>query len=442
MKKILVLGAGRSSSALISYLLKASAQNNWKLTVADADENLINGKLKKHPSGVPFVLDINNEVQRQQAISTHDLVISLLPPHLHSVAARECLQRSVPFMTASYVSPEIQALQEEARQKEVFILMESGLDPGLDHMSAMEEIDKIKEEGGVLTAFKSYTGGLVAPESDNNPWHYKISWNPRNVVLAGQGIVKYLENGIYKYVPYHRLFSRIETIEVEGVGKYEGYLNRDSLKYIELYGLKGVETFIRGTLRGEGYCQAWDCLVQLGLTDDSYTIELPADASFARMLEAYLPQGAGTIVDRTCKYLGLSPQSNEIRLLQWLGLFDADNKIKLSNATPAQHLQRLLEERWKLESTDKDRIVMNHYFEYKIGDKLFRKTSSLVVDGDDQVNTAMAKTVGLPLGIAAKLFLEGKIKLTGVHVPISKELYSPILHELKHEGIQFKSKKY
>ncbi len=440
MKKILVLGAGRSSAALITYLLKVSASNGWKLTVADADEKLINGKLKNHPSGVPLIFDINNDAQRQKEIGGHHLVISLLPPHLHIIAARECLNLSVPFMTASYVSPEIQALDKEAKEKGILILMESGLDPGIDHMSAMEEIDKIKAEGGSLTSFKSYTGGLVAPDSDTNPWHYKISWNPRNVVLAGQGTVKYLENGIYKYVPYHRLFSRIENIEVDGAGRFEGYLNRDSLKYIDLYGLQGIDTFIRGTLRGEGYCRAWDCLVQLGLTEDSYTIDLPSDASFVNLLEAYLPAGTGSITERTCEYLGLLPQSNEIGLLQWLGLFDSGNKIKLLNATPAQHLQSLIEERWKLEANDKDRIVMVHYFDYKIGDKLFSKTSSLVVNGDDQVNTAMAKTVGLPLGIAAKLLLEGNIKLTGVHVPISRELYDPILRELEQEGIIYKMK--
>ncbi|WP_028982006.1 saccharopine dehydrogenase family protein [Sporocytophaga myxococcoides] len=440
MKKILVLGAGRSSSALIAYLLKVSATNGWKLTVADADEKLINGKLKNHPSGISLIFDINNEEQRKKEIGSHHLVISLLPPHLHILAARECLNMSVPFMTASYVSQEIQALDKEAKERGLLILMESGLDPGIDHMSAMEEIDKIKAEGGSLISFKSYTGGLVAPESDTNPWHYKISWNPRNVVLAGQGTVKYLENGIYKYVPYHRLFSRIDNIEVDDAGRFEGYLNRDSLKYIELYGLSGIDTFIRGTLRGEGYCSAWDCLVQLGLTEDSYTIDLPSDAAFTNLMESYLPAGTGSVIDRTIKYLGLPLQSNEIQLMKWLGLFDPGNKIKLSNATPAQHLQSLLEEKWKLETNDKDRIVMIHYFEYKIGGEIFRKSSSLVVNGDDQINTAMAKTVGLPLGIAAKLLMEGKIKLAGVHVPTSKELYYPILRELEQEGIKFKMK--
>lgn len=440
MKKILVLGAGRSSAALITYLLKVSATNGWRLTVADADEKLINGKLKNHPFGVPLIFDINNDEQRKKEIGNHHLVISLLPPHLHILAAKECLNLSVPFMTASYVSPEIQALDKEAKDKGLLILMESGLDPGIDHMSAMEEIDKIKAEGGELISFKSYTGGLVAPESDTNPWHYKISWNPRNVVLAGQGTVKFLEDGIYKYVPYHRLFSRIENIEVDDAGRFEGYLNRDSLKYIDLYGLNGIDTFIRGTLRGEGYCSAWDCLVQLGFTEDSYTIDLPSNASFVNLLESFLPAGTGGITDRTSKYLGLTPQSNEIKLLQWLGLFDPENKIKQSNASPAQYLQSLLEEKWKLEANDKDRIVMIHYFEYKIRGKLYRKSSSLVVNGDDQMNTAMAKTVGLPLGIAAKLLLEGKLKLTGVQVPISREFYYPILRELEQEGIRFKMK--
>lgn len=440
MKKILVLGAGRSSAALITYLLKVAVANDWKITVADADEKLINGKLKNHPAGVPLIFDINNDDQRKKEIGGHHLVISLLPPHLHILAAKECLNLSVPFMTASYVSQEIQALDKEAKEKGLLILMESGLDPGIDHMSAMEEIDRIKAEGGELISFKSYTGGLVAPESDTNPWHYKISWNPRNVVLAGQGTVKYLENGIYKYVPYHRLFSRFENIEVDDAGRFEGYLNRDSLKYIDLYGLNGIDTFIRGTLRGEGYCRAWDCLIQLGLTEDSYTIDLPSEASFVNLLESYLPAGTGNIIDRTSKYLGLTSQSNEIKLMQWLGLFDPNNKIRRSNNTPAQHLQSLLEEKWKLEMNDKDRIVMIHYFDYKIGNEIFKKSSSLIVDGDDQMNTAMAKTVGLPLGIAAKLLLEGKINLAGVQVPINGDLYFPILRELEQEGIRFKMK--
>jgi saccharopine dehydrogenase (NADP+, L-glutamate forming) len=353
--------------------------------------------------------------------------------------ARACLASSKTLLTASYLSPEILALESELIKKDSGILMEMGLDPGIDHMSAMAEISEIQNKGGKITGFKSYTGGLVAPESDNNPWHYKVSWNPRNVVLAGQGTVKYLENGKLKFIPYHRLFSRTEKIEVEGLfGEFEGYPNRDSLKYIKAYGLENAETFVRGTLRKKGYSSAWNCLVQLGMTEDSYVIENAAEMSYKELTASFLDDSNINTVQRVlCKYLNISESSDEMIKLKWLGIFSSQ-KIGF-NGTPAQIMEKLITEKWKLAPEDKDMIIMQHQFEYELNGKNAKIISSLVVKGEDEQMTAMAKTVGFPLAIAATLILEGKLKIKGVKIPTDPRIYQPVLEELKSLGIEFRT---
>ncbi len=435
MKKILILGAGRSSASLISYLLKQSQQQGWEVTVGDYSEENARERVKGY-SARAIAFEATNEMLKREEVAKADLVISMLPPAHHLTVAETCVEYGKHLLTASYVSPEISALDEKAKKKNILILMECGLDPGIDHMSALKEIHKLKQEGVKITSFCSYTGGLVAPESDNNPWNYKISWNPRNVVLAGQGTVKYLENGQFNYIPYHKLFSRTEKIVVNGYGEFEGYANRDSLKYRSVYGLEEVATFIRGTLRSPGYCGAWDVFVQLGMTDDSYLLENSVELTYKDFVSSYLPVSDKSVKDRLREYLGLDEEI--LFKLEWLGLF-GDEKINEQQVTPAQALQKLIEKKWKLEKGDKDMIVMQHKFGYKWQGKQKELASSLVVIGDDSVYTAMAKTVGLPLGIAAKLILQGKIKLTGVQIPVLKELYEPILAELEEYGIVFKT---
>lgn len=442
MKNILVIGAGRSSSSLIKYLLDNSQQEQWTVTVGDVAIELVNQKTNNHPNSRAIVFDINNEQQRQEEIQRADIVISMLPASMHLSVAKDCVRYKKHLATASYVSKEMAALDEEAKINGIVLMNEVGLDPGIDHASAMKVIDDIHEQGGELTSFKSFCGGLVAPESNDNPWGYKFSWNPRNVILAGQGTAQYIENGEYKYIPYNRLFTQIDSVSIDGYGNFDAYANRDSLSYRKSYNIEGISTMLRGTLRMPGYCKAWNVFVKLGLTDDTYTIEASNTLTYKQLLEAYLPAGDKSTKEKLVAFMGTEIDTEIIDKIDWLGLFN-DTLIKRANATPAQILQDVLEEKWKLMPHDKDMIVMQHQFEYtlpKQGNNTIKLNSSLVVKGEDQIYTAMAKTVGLPLAIASKLILQGKIKSKGVLIPTAKEIYEPLLAELEQYGVVFEEK--
>jgi saccharopine dehydrogenase-like NADP-dependent oxidoreductase len=439
MKKILILGAGRSSSSLIEYLLKVAAQNNYEITVADTSLEVAQQKTHKNPRSRAILLDTHDEAKTHAEIERADLVVSMLPAFLHPAIAKQCVKLKKHLVTASYVSPEMQSLDEEAKKAGIILMNESGLDPGIDHASAMKIIDHIKSQGGKLTVFKSYTGGLIAPESDDNPWGYKFTWAPRNVILAGQGTARYMENGKYAFIPYTKLYTRTEKIHFEGLGDFEGYANRDSLSYRSIYGIENVQTILRGTLRKAGYCEAWNVFVQLGMTDDTYTIPEAEKLSNRELVESFLPQGKGDVKTRLAEYVGIPVKGEIMSKLEWLGLF-TDTKLNVKNASPAVVLQTLLEDKWKLKDGDIDMIIMQHQFEYELKGKVHKLQSSLVVKGDDEVHTAMAKTVGLPVGIITKLILEDKIKLTGVHTPTIKEIYEPLLQELEGLGVRFEEK--
>lgn len=442
MKKILIIGAGRSTVSLIHYLLENAATFNWEVTVADMDMTLAESKIAGYANARAIQLDTANAAQRFSEIAKSDFVISMLPAFMHAPVAIDCLTAGKHLATASYVSAEIKALDEEAKKKGILLLNECGLDPGIDHASAMRVIDEIHEKGGDITSFKSYCGGLVAPESDTNPWGYKFSWNPRNVVLAGQSTAQYMEDGEIKYIPYNRLFTQIDTINVEGWGNYDAYANRDSLGYMEPYHLKNIKTILRGTLRKQGYCNAWNIFVKLGLTEDSYIVKDASALTYKQFLSSYLPKGHGNVKQRLTDFMGKEAGAEAIEKIEWLGFFD-DVKIEIPQGTPAQLLQHLLEQKWKLEEHDKDLVVMQHQFEVdnsKNKDLSKRIISSLVVTGTDQNYTAMAKTVGLPLAISVKNFLTGVFNLTGVQIPTRKEIYMPLLTELEGQGISFKEK--
>ncbi|HMT29530.1 MAG TPA: saccharopine dehydrogenase C-terminal domain-containing protein [Bacteroidia bacterium] len=438
MHTILLVGAGRSSSSLISYLLTLCRDKKWNLVVGDVSQEAALAKTKGDASAKAILFDVNNADQCESEVKNCSLVISLLPPHLHHLMAVECIKQKKHFITASYLSPEIQALHEEAQNAGILMLNECGLDPGIDHMSAMEVINRLKADGCELTAFRSYTGGLVAPESNDNPWGYKFSWNPRNVIVAGQGTARYIRDGEYKYLPYNRLFTDIETIRVDGVGSFDGYANRDSLAYRHHYTIENIPTLLRGTLRQSGYCRAWDVFVKLGLTDDSFKVEHSEKLTYAQLIKAFLPGNfkSDNLVESVARFCGLPLDGEAMSKVTWTGIFE-EELIGISDASPAMILQHLLEQKWKLQPHDKDMIVMQHQFEYVKNGEIKKLVSSLVVKGDDQIYTAMAKTVGLPLGIAAKLVLEVKIKITGVHIPVLKEIYEPILKELEAFGINF-----
>jgi saccharopine dehydrogenase-like NADP-dependent oxidoreductase len=436
MKTILVLGAGRSSSALIAYLLQQASLNQWQVIVGDLSLAAAQERIDNHPNGKAILFSI--EDAGASVIATADVVVSLLPATLHPAVARLCLAYSKHLLTASYVSEEMMGFDGEAKSKGLLFLNECGLDPGIDHMSAVQIMDGIRSRGGILTSFESYTGGLIAPETDpQNPWRYKFTWNARNVVMAGQGTAKFIEAGQYKYIPYQQLFKRTTAVVVPGYGEYDGYANRDSLKYIDTYGLHGIKTMVRGTLRNKGYCDAWNVLVQLGCCDDSYSLDQVESLSHAAFIELFLPAGKGTTEARLCNHLQLSPEGEEMKRLRWSGFF-SDEKIGLTKATPAQALEHILNKRWKLNTGDNDLIVMWHRFRFTEGGAQKEIQSSLVARGDDAVQTAMAKTVGLPLAIAATLLLKNKISLRGVVIPIERQLYEPIMQALAELGIAMK----
>jgi saccharopine dehydrogenase-like NADP-dependent oxidoreductase len=440
MKNILVIGAGRSSSYLIQYLLKNSETENWKITVGDVSLELAQQKTNNHPNARVIQLDIQNSNQRQQEIQNADLIVSMLPAAMHMQVAKDCLKFKKHLTTASYVSAEMQELHNDVKNSGLVFMNEIGLDPGIDHASAMKIIEHIKENGGVLKSFKSYCGGLVAPESNDNPWGYKFSWNPRNVILAGQGTAQYIENGKYKYLPYNRLFSQIETIEIEGFGSFDAYANRDSLSYRKPYAIENIPTLLRGTLRNTGYCKAWNIFVKLGITDDTYKIVDSENMTYLQWLESYLPDGKESVREKLSQLMHDTLDNKTWEMIEFTGI-TANHKINISNASPAQILQKLLEEKWVLREHDKDMIVMQHIFEYTTREQEHKKLSStLVVTGEDQTYTAMAKTVGLPLAITAKLILQNKIKNCGVLIPTTQDIYVPLLNELEQYGIVFNEK--
>ncbi len=437
MKKILVIGAGRSAVTLIKYLLDNSSANNWQVTVADFSIEFAEQAVGNHNNGKAIFFNVTDEKQRESEIENADIVISMLPASLHITVAKDCVRLGKNLVTASYVSPEIAELDEAAKQAGILLLNEIGLDPGIDHMSAMQVIDEIKENGGELTSFKSFCGGLVHPDYDNNPWNYKFTWNPRNVVLAGQGTAQYIENGDYKYIPYTSLFERTEHMEVLDAGEFEGYANRDSLSYRKSYGLDDIPTLFRGTLRRKGYSEAWNVFVQLGMTDDTYKIENSASITNREFINMFLPfNDALKVEEKLCKQFSLTTDSVIFQKIAWLSAF-SENKVGMENASPAQILQAICEKKWTLGSEDKDMIVMQHQFEYVQNGEQKKLNSSLLVFGADPRYTSMAKTVGLPVAIATKLILSGAIKSTGVKIPTTKDIYVPVLKELEENGINF-----
>ena len=442
MRKILIIGAGKSASYLVKYFLDKSISENLDITIGDLD--LTNAKkwTENNPNAHILKLNIFEEEGRKKAIESADIVVSMLPARFHIEIAKDCLSLGKHMVTASYVSKEMQALNEEAKSKNLVFLNEIGVDPGIDHMSAMQVIDRIRESGGKLLLFESFTGGLMAPESDTNLWNYKFTWNPRNVVLAGQGgAAKFLQESKFKYIPYHRLFRRTEFLEVDGYGRFEAYANRDSLKYKGVYGLDSIQTLYRGTIRRVGFSRAWQIFVILGLTDDSYTIADSENMSYRDFVNSFLPYSPTDSVELKLRYKLKIDQDDILwEKLEELDIFSAEKKVTLKNASPAQILQKILLDSWSLEPKDKDMIVMYHKFGYELNGEKHQIDATMVCTGDDQTFTAMAKTVGLPVGIATLAILNNKIKKYGVQIPINKDIYEPILSELESFGIIFKEK--
>lgn len=496
MKTILLFGAGKSATVLIDYLIQHAVEENWKLIVIDADLKLAQSKVGGSNRAVAMSFDIRDPEERARQIKTADIVISLLPPALHIEVAGDCLRLHRHLLTASYADEAIRKWKPEIEKNKLLFLYEMGLDPGIDHMSAMKIIDEIHAVGGKVLSFKSHCGGLVAPESDDNPWHYKISWNSRNIVLAGKSGAHFREDGMEKRMSYEELFNGERLVEIPGIGHYSWYPNRDSLEYISLYGLENTPTFIRTTLRHPDFMYGWKNIIELKLIDETPQYQTEGKtlqqsfkehmdkngfsewlneklsqrfAETKNMMENLLKlveaeneadqQGAempGSFIaadekgnleevaiddvkNKAAAYLAHKMHEANLTLKQlfFLGLDDQDTLVNKGFCSPADILQFAVEKKLALRPYDKDMIVMLHQLEYETNGKHSLINSSLVVKGENSLRTAMAKTVGLPLGIAAKNILNGKIKLTGLHIPTSKEIYEPVLAELEDLDIRF-----
>ncbi len=443
MKTILVFGAGKSATVLIDYLKTTVREKNWKLIVADANAEQAKAKLAHAPNTEAVEINVTDADERRILIEAADIVISLLPPFLHIHVVQDCVAVGRNLLNASYVDDSIKNLEAEIRSKELLFLCEMGLDPGIDHMSAMQLFDEIRAKGGTITSFKSHCGGLVAPESDNNPWHYKISWNPRNIVMAGAAGAAYKENNELVQKTYNQVFENCKKIVVDDLPAFAWYPNRDSLSYMPLYGLESCSTFIRTTLRYADFCKGWDVIVDLDLTNEHDHSLVSNCKTYNDWLTAKLQQIEGRELSlRMYLELYVKEDDHDIILDQFSFLeLDSEAALPANANCSADILQQKIEQKLALQPNDKDMIVMLHEIEYKLNEKTKTISSSLVVKGEDNLRTAMAKTVGLPLGIAAKLILEEKIKLKGLHIPTRKEIYGPVLEELKLHGIIFNEQK-
>lgn len=447
MKEILVLGAGQSAPHLIRHLLEHADAGGFRVTVADRDPELAASRVGGHPRGRAIGFDAAADADDAGAegdpIAAADLVVSLLPPPLQPAIARRAVAGGTSMISASYTDPKVRALDAEARHRGVLLLNEMGLDPGIDHMSTMALFDRVRAEGGEVEAFESYGSGVPAPDSRSNPLGYAVTWNPRNVVMAGRDGAQYLRDGQIRRRTWRRVFGETWPVEVDGVGMMEAYPNRDALVYRDAFGLAGAHTLIRGTLRWPGFAESWHAVVLLGLPDEALAVPGLPERSWAELVEMHLPEGfgggTGDVAGRVAAFLGLDPEGPVIEKLRWLGLFD-DAPIGGAAATPAEALAGLLSRRLTLPPGGRDMVVLHHGLTVRYpGDSHQRLTSTLVEYGEPGGITAMARTVGLPAAIAARLVLAGHLDLAGCHIPTEPGIYRPVLAELEREGLRFRA---
>lgn len=440
MQKVLIVGAGKSSSYLIDFMLQ-NAKRKWQVIVMDSNSELVHEKINNHPKGIPAVIDLFDDEGRRGLIQQCDLVISLLPSHLHIVVAKDCLEFKKNLILPSYAPPEILALDEAVKKAGLLFMCEMGLDPGIDHMSAANLVDGIHRIAGKVTSFRSYCGGLIAPESEDNPWQYKIAWNPQNIVGAGKSGAAWREKGKDYEVDYTEVFKNTNKVEIPSIGTLSAYPNRDSLKYASLYHLDGVKTIVRATLRYPGFIKAWDYMIQAHLTDDQDEIEAQ-EATYSSWLsqKAGLTDGDQLKKDFADKY---NVDNKSLKLIEWLGVFETRLINAEGKKSSFQILQNLLERKWKMRPIDKDMVIMQHIIDYERRGVMNRVTSTLIVKGENRMYSAMAKTVGLPMAILGKKILDNTLNLshlTGVQIPTMREVYAPILRELAKAGIEFEER--
>jgi saccharopine dehydrogenase-like NADP-dependent oxidoreductase len=496
MKEILVFGAGKSATVLIDHLLQHAADGGWQVVVADANESAARKKIGDSPHGRALSFDINDSEKRSDCISTATLVISLLPPALHFLVAKDCLRHRKDLLTASYVDQQMRSLKEDIEKEGLLFLCEMGLDPGIDHMSAKKMIDGIHAVGGKINSFLSHCGGLVAPASDDNPWHYKISWNPRNVVMAGKAGAIFRQDGAIVELEYPGLFAEKRYVSVPGAAVWCWYPNRDSLSYIPVYDLPECATFIRTTLRHPDFMYGWKNIIELRLTDEQATCNTDGKTlaqffrehfdrnGFTEWLEDKLQQqfdatkdllaelvnlvdleqqAAAKGIEQVEEFMVVDDQGDlkkididdlkvnaattladkmhdaslTLKQLFYLGMDDDQTLINAGQCSAADVLQLALEKKLVLQPHDRDMIIMLHEIEYEKEGRKMKMTGTLTLEGDDDLHTAMAKTVGLPLALAARLILDGTIQTKGLQIPVLPEIYNPVLDALSREGIRF-----
>jgi len=444
MRRILVLGAGRSAPYLIQRLLEGAVTHDWQVTVADRDLELAQERVGGHPNGRAIALDASDEQQMAGWIGTADVVANVLAPIFQGRVGRLCVEAGVHMVSVSYLQNVTRNLDSWARERGVLLLGEMGLDPGIDHMMAAEAVRATVDAGGVVRAFRSFGSGVPAPDSLSNPLKYLVTWNPWNVATSGGAGAQYLLDGRIRIVPHSRLFHHTWPVDVEGVGRFEAYPNRDSLSYLEHFGLKGVHTMIRGTLRHPGYCETWSKVVDLGLTNDTIHIPNLGDRSPREVVEMFLPipvppdrvEAAATL------FLELNPTSQQMENLRYLGLFD-DEPTGCAGDTAAAMLSHLLETRLAPlpESRDMVTIVHEMEVEYPESDRASeRQVFTMVEYGEPARMSAMAKTVGLPAAVAVEMLLTGELELRGCLLPSHPEICDSVLAHLRAEGFEFKEK--
>jgi saccharopine dehydrogenase-like NADP-dependent oxidoreductase len=440
MRNILVAGAGKSSIYLIQYLLSHASRNKWNIIVADGNEEAIKEKIGNHPHAFAAVLDITDDAHRRKLVQSADLVVSLMPPQLHIHLAKDCLQYKKNLITSSYISDEMREMDVAVKAAGLMFMCEMGLDPGIDHMTASQIVHSVERLAGTLTSFKSYCGGLIAPESDDNPWHYKFSWNPKNIITAGADGASYLKNKKSVTVPYEKMFDNNKTITVNGLGEIAYYPNRDSLRYVDIYRVPEASSFLRATLRHPDFCKGWQALIELGLTDmkDMVDTSSMTYAGWVNQKNGFNAPDADVVKAMVSQKLSVLPGSVTMKMLTWLGLF-SNQQIISRNLSSGEILLNILLEKWAMKPADKDMVVMQHKVEYLFRKQPINLTSTMVIKGEDRDFSAMAKTVGLPMGILARMVMNNKLKLpTGVLIPNMPTLYKPILKELEHHGITFR----
>lgn len=443
MKNVLILGAGQSTPHLISYMLDNAEKHDWFVTVCDMNYELAKQRIKAHPRGTAVEFDANDEALRKSLIEKSDIVINFLAPFFQFLIALDCVAYGKHCVSASYEDPKVADLNKDAVRKGIIILNEMGLDPGIDHMSAMNLINEIKNKGGKISSFISYGSALPAPEVKTNPLGYCMTWNPRNVALAGSAGAHYLEEGQQKVLAHQQVFQRTWQVDIDGVGTLEAYPNRDSLVYQNIFNLEEVETMIRATLRNTGWCETWLQIVKLGFPNETMRINNLAEKTYEEFTEMFLPinSNGNSVLKRTANFLGLNPTGKIIDNLKYLGLFSKD-KIGGNPKCANDVLTKILIDKLPLPKGARDMVILSHEIIYEHPEKNTKEkvTSTYVDYGEDEIFTAISKTVGLPAAMAAKLILTGELPLTGTHIPTHPVIYTKVLEELKTVGINFKEK--